>query len=87
MTSSAHLVRPKGAAEITAAGYTVLEWPSRPKGATSTVISDLAWNLVPLPATTARVADLVHVTAGAYMADRNTARGVRFSRDLAVLHG
>lgn len=84
MTSSAHLVRPKGAAEITAAGYTVLEWPSRPKGATSTVISDLAWNLVPLPATTARVADLVHVTAGAYMADRNTARGVRFSRDLAL---
>ncbi|BCP02621.1 queuosine biosynthesis protein queC [Mycobacterium paraintracellulare] len=84
MTSSAHLVRPKGAAEITAAGYTVLEWPTRPKGATSTVISDLAWNLVPLPATTARVADLVHVTAGAYMADRNTARGVRFSRDLAL---
>lgn len=26
----------------------------------------------------------MHVAAGAYMADRNTARGVRFSRDLAL---
>lgn len=84
MTSSAHLLRPKGAADITAMGYTVLEWPTHPKRATSTVISDLAWNLAPLPATTARVADLVHIAAGAYMTDRNTARGVRFSRDLAL---
>jgi len=84
VTSSAHLVRPEGATEITAADYTVLDWPTRPKRATSTGVSDLAWSLAPLPATTARGADLVHVAAGAYMADRNTARGVRFSRDLAL---
>ncbi len=84
MTSSAHLLRPEGATEITAAGYTVLDWPTRPKNRSSTVVSDLAWSLAPLPAIRARVADLVHVAAGAYMADRNTARGVRFSRDLAL---
>jgi hypothetical protein len=84
VTSSADLLRPKGATEVTAAGYTVLDWPTRPKRATSTVISDLAWNLAPLAATTTRVADLVHMAAGAYIADRNTARGVRFSRDLAL---
>ncbi|MDT7766913.1 MAG: hypothetical protein QOC63_6333 [Mycobacterium sp.] len=51
---------------------------------TSTVVSDLALNLVPLPAVTERIADLAHVAAGAYIVDRNTARGVRFSRDLAL---
>lgn len=83
MTSSAHLLRPNGA-DITADDHAVLEWPTRPKGATSTVTSDLAWNLAPLAATTPRVADLLHIAAGAYMADRKTARGVRFSRDLTL---
>lgn len=33
---------------------------------------------------TPQVADLVHVAAGAYMADRSTRRGIRFRRDLAL---
>ncbi|MGV7301742.1 queuosine biosynthesis protein queC [Mycobacterium kansasii] len=84
MTSSAHLVRPRGATGITADGYTALDWPNRPRRASSTVISDLGWNLAPLATTTRRVADLVHFAGGAYMADRNTPRGARFSRDLAL---
>lgn len=84
MTSSAHLVRPKSAADIAVAGYTSLDWPTGAKRSTSTIVSDLAWNLVPLSATTARVADLVHVAAGAYIVDRSTVRGVRFSRDLSL---
>lgn len=83
MTSSAHFLRPQGAKGLNTAGYTTLRWPSAP-GSTKTVTSDIAWNLAPMPGVTAEVADLVHVAAGAYMADRNTPRGVRFSRDLAL---
>ncbi len=83
MTSSAHFLRPQGAKGLNVDGYTTLKWPKGP-GATKTVTSDIAWDLAPLPGVTAEVADVVHVAAGAYMADRNTPRGVRFSRDLAL---
>lgn len=82
MTSSAHFLRPQGE-KVHLDGYTTLRWPSAP-GSTKSLTSDLAWNLAPLPGVTAEVADLVHIAAGAYMADRNTPRGVRFSRDLAL---
>lgn len=47
-------------------------------------MSDLSWDLAPLQNITREVADLVHVASGAYMADRSTRRGVRFSRDIAL---
>ncbi|MCZ2110979.1 MAG: hypothetical protein LC118_15655 [Dehalococcoidia bacterium] len=47
-------------------------------------MSDLAWNLAPLQDVAPAVADLVHIAAGAYMADRSTRRGARFSRDIAL---
>jgi len=61
-----------------------LEWPDLPKSTSETVTSDLGWDLAPLPFTTRAVADFVHIAAGAYMTDRCTPRGVRFSRDLSL---
>lgn len=83
MTEGAFFVRPKGARDMIADGYTTLRWPVKDQR-TKTVVSDLAWNLAPLPQTTPQVADLVHIAAGAYMADRSTRRGTRFSRDLRL---
>lgn len=83
MTSSAHFLRPQSAKGLHLDGYTTLRWPSTP-GTTKSVRSDIAWNLAPLLGVTAEVTDLVHIAAGAYMADRNTPRGIRFSRDLAL---
>lgn len=83
MTSSAHFLRPQGAKGLNLDGYTTLRWPTTP-GTTKSVTSDIAWNLAPLQGVSAEAADLVHIAAGAYMADRKTPRGVRFSRDLAL---
>lgn len=83
MTKGAFFIRPRGAEELTADGFTILEWPTEDH-VTHTVVSDLAWNLTPLQGVTPQAADLVHLAAGAYMADRSTRRGVRFSRDLAL---
>lgn len=80
--SGAYVVRAEGNnADVD--GYATLEWPSKP-GHTMSVVSDLAWNLAPLQGVTREAADLVHIAAGAYMADRSTKRGVRFSRDIAI---
>ncbi|WP_019482566.1 hypothetical protein [Arthrobacter sp. TB 23] len=81
--SGAYLVRAQGNQGADVDGYTPLKWPSMP-GHTKSVVSDLAWNLAPLQGFTREVADLVHIAAGAYMADRSTKRGVRFSRDIAI---
>lgn len=83
MTSGAFFLRPQGAKGLAMEGYATLKWPTHGV-ATKTVVSDLAWNLAPLTGVTAQVADLVHIAAGAYMTDRNTPRGKRFSRDLAL---
>lgn len=83
MTTGAFFVRPQGAERQAADGFTTLKWPTKGR-ATNTVVSDLAWDLAPLSGVTPQVADLVHLTAGAYMADRSTRRGVRFRRDLAL---
>jgi hypothetical protein len=83
MTKGSFFIRPEGNEELIAGGFTALTWPAGSR-ATPTVISDLAWNLAPLAGITRQAADLVHLAAGAYMADRCTARGVRFSRDLAL---
>lgn len=81
--SGAFFLRAHGNEEADADNYATLEWPSKP-GRTTSVVSDLAWNLAPLPGVTRETADLVHIAAGAYMADRSTKRGVRFSRDIAL---
>lgn len=81
--SGAYLVRAQGNKRADIDGYATLKWPSKP-GHTKSVVSDLAWNLAPLQGVTREVADLVHIAAGAYMADRSTKRGVRFSRDIAI---
>lgn len=83
MTKGAFFIRPCGAEKLAAEGFATLEWPTEDH-ATQTVVSDLAWNLAPLHGATPQTADLVHLAAGAYMADRSTRRGVRFSRDLAL---
>jgi len=64
-------------------GTEVLEWPILP-GRTTSVVSDLGWNLTPLGGVNAGVCDLVHVAVAAYIADRRTARGARFGRDLSI---
>ena len=85
MTTAAYYVRPKGykAHDGADSNETRLVWPIQP-GKTKTVRSDLAWNLAPLPGPPPAAADLVHIAAGAYMADRSTPRGQRFSRDIAL---
>jgi hypothetical protein len=83
MTKGAFFIQPAASAPATADGFTTLEWPVE-GSATPTVVSDLAWNLAPLHAVPPQAADLVHLAAGAYMADRSTPRGVRFSRDLML---
>jgi 7-cyano-7-deazaguanine synthase in queuosine biosynthesis len=81
--SGAYFVRAQGNKGADVDGYATFKWPSKP-GHTKSVVSDLAWNLAPLQSVTREVADLVHIAAGAYMADRSTKRGVRFSRDIAL---
>ena len=83
MTRGAFFIRPENGTLVAPDGFTTLAWPtdSRP---TTTVTSSLGWNLAPLHGITPQAADLVHLAAGAYMADRSTARGVRFSRDLQL---
>ncbi|UGQ55402.1 queuosine biosynthesis protein queC (plasmid) [Rhodococcus qingshengii] len=61
----------------------VLEWPILP-GSTTSVVSDLGWNLAPLAGVSVGVCDLLHVATAAYIADRRTARGTRFGRDLSI---
>lgn len=65
-------------------GYVALAWPRLAGGATKAVVSDLGWDLAPLPGVTPAVADLVHLAVGAYLADRRTPRGVRFSRSMSL---
>ncbi|MFC5179471.1 hypothetical protein [Nocardioides taihuensis] len=65
-------------------GYVALAWPRLANSATKAVESDLGWDLTPLPGVTPAVADLVHLAVGAYLADRRTRRGVRFSRSLSL---
>lgn len=84
MTSGAYFVRPQGARSLSVDGFSTLKWPNRAGHATKSVESDVAWNLTPLSGLTPQVADLVHLAAGAYMADRRTKRGTRFSRDLEL---
>ncbi|MBY4108373.1 7-cyano-7-deazaguanine synthase [Rhodococcus fascians] len=81
--SGAYSVRAQGNEDFDVGGFTTFEWPSKP-GRTNSVVSDLAWNLAPLHNLDPQVADLTHIAAGAYMADRSTARGARFSRDIAL---
>lgn len=81
--SAAYLARAQGNRGSDIDGYAPFKWPTQP-GRTKSVVSDLAWNLAPLRNIGPEVADLVHIAAGAYMADRSTARGVRFSRDIAL---
>ena len=81
--SGAFVVRAQGDKRSRVDGYAAFKWPSKP-GHTQSVVSDLAWNLAPMPDVTPAVADLVHIAAGAYMADRSTRRGTRFSRDIAL---
>jgi hypothetical protein len=83
MTKGAFFIGPENGTLLAPDGFTTLAWPTdgRP---TTTVISSLGWNLAPLHGITPQAADLVHLAAGAYMADRSTARGVRFSRDLQL---
>jgi hypothetical protein len=81
--SGAYLVRSKEHKGLDIDGYTTFEWPSKP-GRTESVVSDVAWNLTPFLNVTPEIADLVHIAAGAYMADRSTSRGARFSRDIAL---
>ena len=77
MSSGAFFVRPVTGSPATSEGFITLEWPV--EGTTTpTVVSDLAWSLAPLHAVPPQAADLVHLAAGAYMADRSTPRGVRF---------
>lgn len=83
MTAGSYFIGPPETADAAAAGYTALAWPVNGHE-TTTVESDLAWNLSPLPGVTRETTDLLHLAAGAYMADRLTSRGVRFSRDLAL---
>lgn len=83
MTRGAFFLRPEDGTFLADDGFTMLAWPPEARAAT-TVVSDLAWNLAPLRGVTPPAADLVHLAAGAYMADRSTARGVRFSRDLQL---
>jgi len=65
-------------------GHVALAWPRFPGGATAAVESELGWDLSPLLGLTPAVADLVHLAVGAYLADRRTPRGVRFSRNMAL---
>ena len=81
--SGAYVVRAQGDKKSRLQGYDTLKWPTAP-GHTKSVVSDLAWNLAPLQDVAPAVADLVHIAAGAYMADRSTRRGARFSRDIAL---
>lgn len=81
--SSAYFLRAQGSKGLDIDGYATLKWPLKP-GHTKSVASGLAWNLAPLQNISPAVADLVHIAAGAYIADRNTARGARFSRDIAL---
>lgn len=83
MTKGAFFVRPEHGPLPAPDGFTTLAWPAEGRP-TTTVISDLGWNLAPLHGITRQAADLVHLATGAYMADRSTARGVRFSRDLQL---
>lgn len=83
MTGGAFFVGPAVGNLATADGFTALEWPVEDR-ATSTVASDLGWNLAPLQVGLPQVADLVHLAGGAYMADRSIARGIRFQRDLML---
>ena len=74
MTARAYLVRPQGAADIARRWFhcsAVAEAAQK-----RYAVGDLGHRveLVPLSATTPAVADLVHLAAGAYIADRNTAR-------------
>lgn len=77
------IVRAEGHTGIDPSGYTPLIWPSKP-GTTGSVTSDLAWDLAQLGCPGFEVVDLVHIAAGAYMADRSTPRGTRFSRNMTL---
>jgi hypothetical protein len=81
--SGAYFVRAQGHKGADIDGYATFKWPSKP-GQTKTVVSDLAWTLAPLTGVSLEGVDLVHIAAGAYMADRSVRRGVRFSRDIAL---
>ena len=83
MTRGAFFIRPENGTLLAPDGFTTLAWPTAGRP-TATVTSGLGWNLAPLHGITPQAADLVHLAAGAYMADRSTARGVRFSRDLQL---
>jgi hypothetical protein len=58
-----------------------LRWPTGP-GATDTVESDIGWHGRPLPACPDSALDLLRVAGAAYLADRLTRRGRRFSREI-----
>lgn len=78
-----YYVRPKGHKKHDESGESRFVWPLDP-GDSKTVHSDVGWNLAPIPGATPAVLDLVHLAAGAYMADRSTPRGQRFSRQIAL---
>jgi hypothetical protein len=81
--SGRYYVRPKGHKDHDQPGESRLVWPLGP-GDSKTVHSDLGWTLAPIPGVTPAVLDLVHLAAGAYMADRSTPRGQRFSREISL---
>jgi 7-cyano-7-deazaguanine synthase in queuosine biosynthesis len=63
--------------------FATLEWPPS-AGTTPTVTSDLGWNMSPLSGAEPEVADLLHIAAAAYIADRRTPRGTRFTREMKL---
>lgn len=79
--ASFHLRAESDAASTT--GALELIWPDA-AGKTVTVTADLGWALTTLPAASPAAVDLVHLAAGAYMADRLTRRPVYFRRDLRL---
>ncbi len=82
-TSGAFTLRAEKDLAADALGFVPLEWGAGPVSSGS-VISDLGWNLSPLDGISPAAADLVHLAVGAYLADRRTPRGVRFTRTIAL---
>jgi 7-cyano-7-deazaguanine synthase in queuosine biosynthesis len=81
--SARYYVRPKGYKAHDESGESRFVWPLD-AGDSKTVRTDIGWTLAPIPGAIPAVLDLVHLAAGAYMADRSTRRGQRFSREISL---
>jgi hypothetical protein len=81
--SARYYVRPRGYKAHDETGESRFVWPLD-AGDSKTVRTDISWTLAPIPGAIPAVLDLVHLAAGAYMADRSTRRGQRFSREISL---